>query len=59
MTIIDFGYFRDRKIKSKQFVIRNWNPEPKKLHIRYNKKVVAQNNLNMTVKFYRPAIGIA
>lgn len=33
---LDFGYFRDGTAKSKQLVVRNWNPEQKQLHLTLN-----------------------
>jgi hypothetical protein len=38
LSTIDYGYFRERKTKTKQLVIRNWNPESKNLMIGLSEK---------------------
>jgi len=54
LSTLDYGYFRDRKAKIKQMVIRNWNPESKNLLISFPEEYVEHKNINITLHLHTP-----
>jgi hypothetical protein len=51
---LDFGYFRDAAPKSKQLVVRNWNPEPKVVRLALAHHHALTAGYNVTLRVYRP-----
>ncbi len=54
---LNFGYFRDPTPKTKQLVVRNWNPEPKLLSISVRQQEALRAGYNLTLRIYRPGSG--
>jgi hypothetical protein len=54
MSSIDFGYFRNHQTRSKQLVIRNWNPVPKDLKLTVNANLIDEFGMNCTIRLYGP-----
>jgi len=54
ITTLDYGYFKDKKIKSKQIVLRNWNPESKNIKLGIGEKNIEKYGINATLRVYGP-----
>lgn len=54
ITSLDYGYFKDSNSKSKQLVIRNWNPESKNVQLTLPADAIAMYGINATMKLYSP-----
>jgi hypothetical protein len=57
VTALDFGYFRDRRVKTKQIIIRNWNPQGMPLSLEVPTAQGKEQGISLTLEIFGPLPG--